>query len=129
MVQLNPQIEVEKADVEGVQLHAEPGGEIRGKFRLGYRGEIRLDAVECDLLRVAENEIGGSADIAAIGMATVKGGHGRPSVNADGTFEIKNVTGGNYQLVIGAQSESTAGLLHEIGAAGRQGTLRIPDSR
>ena len=34
IVLLSPTIEVEKADVDGVELHGEPGGVIHGKFRL-----------------------------------------------------------------------------------------------
>jgi hypothetical protein len=43
MVRLSPQIEVDKTDVEGVQLRLDPGGQVHGKFRL----DIRLDIVEC----------------------------------------------------------------------------------
>ena len=102
MMQLSPQIEVEKADVEGVQLHVEPGGEIRGKFHLDTGEKFDWTQLNVQLMPVAENEIEGSA-AAAIGMAYGQGRSGS-TVGADGTFEIKNVPGGNYQLVIGAQS-------------------------
>jgi hypothetical protein len=40
MVRLNPSIEVDKTDLEGMQLRADPGGEIRGMFRLRERNLI-----------------------------------------------------------------------------------------
>ena len=68
MMQLSPQIEVEKADVEGVQLHVEPGGEIHGKLRLDTGEKFDWTQLNVQLMPVAENEIDGSA-AAAIGMA------------------------------------------------------------
>ena len=102
MVQLSPQIEVDKADVEGVQLHVEPGGEIHGKFRLDTGEKFDWTQLNVHLMPLAENEKPGSV-AAVMGMA-----YGQTSsasmVGVDGTFEMKNVPAGNYQLVIGAQS-------------------------
>jgi hypothetical protein len=102
MVQLHPQIEVDKTDVEGVQLHAEPGGEVHGKFRLDTGEKFDWTQLNVNLLPVLGNEsdVFGSE---AIGMAVAQAS-GHSTVGADGSFEMKNVPGGNYQLVIGAQS-------------------------
>jgi hypothetical protein len=102
MVQLRPQIEVDKTDVEGVQLHAEPGGEVHLKFRLDTGEKFDWTQLNVNLMPVVENE-GDVIGSEAIGMAVAQAS-GHSMVGADGTFEMKNVPGGNYQLVIGAQS-------------------------
>jgi protocatechuate 3,4-dioxygenase beta subunit len=103
MVRLNPSIEVDKTDVEGVQLRADPGGQIRGMFRLDT-GEkfdwtqlrVRLQPIEDDA----------SETMSGMAMATAYSGARTSSVvNSDGTFEIKKVPGGNYQLVLEAHSD------------------------
>jgi hypothetical protein len=101
MLQLSPQIEVDKTDVEGVQLHAEAGGEVHGKFRLDTGEKFDWTQLNVHLMPVAENDTGGSM-VAGIGLAGQA--NSGSVVGADGTFAMKNVPGGNYQLVIGAQS-------------------------
>jgi hypothetical protein len=93
---------VDKTDVEGVQLHVEPGGEVHGKFRLDTGEKFDWTQLNVNLMPVVENE-GDVIGSEAIGMAVAQAS-GHSMVGADGTFEMKNVPGGNYQLVIGAQS-------------------------
>jgi protocatechuate 3,4-dioxygenase beta subunit len=102
MVQLRPQIEVDKTDVEGVQLHLDPGGEVRGKFRLDTGERFDWTQLNVHLLPVVEDETTASP-LAMVGMANPRADT-HSMVSADGTFEMGNVPGGSYQLVIGAQS-------------------------
>jgi protocatechuate 3,4-dioxygenase beta subunit len=104
MVRLNPSIEVVKADVEGVQLQAEPGGQIRGMFRLDTGEKFDWTQLWVRLLPIEEHASGTLSGMAL--SAKASSGPGKsPAVNSDGTFEIKNVPGGNYQLVVTAHSE------------------------
>jgi len=51
------------------------------------------------LLPVDENDFGGT-------VAGASGGPAMSGVNKDGSFELKNVTGGSYQLLVGAKSNN-----------------------
>jgi hypothetical protein len=104
MVQLSPQIEVDKTDVEGVQLHLDPGGQVHGKFRLDTGEKFDWTQLNVHLLPVVENETGAFGG-AAIGMAYSQA-NTRSMVTADGVFEMKNLPGGSYQLAIGAVSDN-----------------------
>ena len=104
MVRLTPSIEVDNSDVVGVQLQAEPVGQIHGKFRLDTEGKFDWAQLNVNLLPIAENEsttLSGVAEGAAYIRTTLNS-----VVNSDGSFEMKNVPGGKYQLVIGAHSDS-----------------------
>jgi protocatechuate 3,4-dioxygenase beta subunit len=105
MVQLSPQIEVGKTDVEGVQLHLDPGGQVHGKFRLDTGEKFDWTQLNVHLLPVVENETDAFGG-AAIGMAVARASS-QSTVSADGTFEMKNVPGGNYQLVVTSHSEQS----------------------
>jgi protocatechuate 3,4-dioxygenase beta subunit len=103
MVRLNPSIEVDKTDVEGVQLQAEPGGQIRGMLRLDTGEKFDWTQLRVSLLPIEENASETSQGM-AMAMA-YSGARTGSTVNSDGTFELKNVPGGNYQLVIAANSD------------------------
>jgi protocatechuate 3,4-dioxygenase beta subunit len=103
MVRLSPSIEVDKTDVEGVQLQAEPGGQIRGMFRLDTGEKFDWTQLSVSLLPIEDNASETSSGlIMAMAYSGTKTGS---TVNSDGTFAIKNVPGGNYQLVLGAHSD------------------------
>jgi protocatechuate 3,4-dioxygenase beta subunit len=103
MVRLNPSIEVDKTDVEGVQLQAEPDGQIRGMFRLDTGEKFDWTQLSVSLLPVEDNA---SETTSGMTMAMAYSGARTSSAgNSDGTFEIKKVPGGNYQLVVGAHSD------------------------
>lgn len=103
MVRLNPTIEVDKTDVEGVQLQAEPGGQIRGMFRLDTGEKFDWTQLSVSLLPIEDNASETSSGV-TMAMA-YSGARTSSAVNSDGTFEIKKVPGGNYQLVVGAHSD------------------------
>jgi hypothetical protein len=104
VMQLRPQIEVDKTDVEGVQLHGEPGGQLRGKFRLDTGEKFDWTQLNVSLLPIVENETGVLPG-AIIGMAYSQA-NTQSMVTADGVFEMKNLPGGSYQLLIGAPSDN-----------------------
>jgi len=103
MVRLNPSIDVDKTDVEGVQLRADPGGQIRGMFRLDTGEKFDWTQLRVRLQPIEDDE---SETMSGMAMATAYSGARTSSVvNSDGTFEIKKVPGGNYQLVLEAHSD------------------------
>jgi hypothetical protein len=105
MVRLNPPIEVDKADVTGVQLQPEPLKQIHGKFRMDTEEEFDWTKLNVNLLPAGENETEMSGIAVEYAAAYSRGGSNRV-MNSDGLFEMKNVPGGNYQLVVGAHSDS-----------------------
>ena len=110
MVRLNPPIQVDKANLEGIQLQPEPGGQIHGKFRLDTEGKLDWTQLTVSLLPVEDNGENGSEPLFGAGgvvtAAVFSGRNSHSAVSNDGTFEMKNVPGGTYQLLVGAQSDS-----------------------
>jgi protocatechuate 3,4-dioxygenase beta subunit len=104
VLRLKPSIEVDKNDVEGVQLQAEPGGQIRGMFRLDTGEKFDWTQLRVSLLPIEEDASEMLSGM-AVAATTYSRASASPMVNSDGAFEIKNVPGGNYQLVVGANSD------------------------
>jgi protocatechuate 3,4-dioxygenase beta subunit len=101
MLRLGQSIEVSNANVEGLRLQPEVGGQVRGKFRMDADQKFDWTQLTVNLVPVEEH----GAEI------VWEGGMGLPtssSVTTDGTFELKNVPGGDYQLVVGARSKNLA---------------------
>jgi hypothetical protein len=101
MLRLGQPIEVRNASVEGLLLQPEAGGQVRGKFRLDT--EQKFDWTQLSVMLMLAD--GGGAEF------EVGGTNGLPTssnVSADGSFELKNVPGGTYQLVVGASSNNLA---------------------
>jgi hypothetical protein len=101
MLRLGPPIEVTNSHVEGLQLQPEASGQVRGKFRLDTGQKFDWPQVTVTLLPVEEFGVGLVPE-GAFALPT------NSSVNTDGTFELKNVAGGNYQVVVGAKSNNLA---------------------
>jgi carboxypeptidase family protein len=95
MLRLSPTIIVENADVEGLQLHVEVGGRIRGVFRLDTGEKFDWTQLHVSLLPVEETppEFGHT------------GVDAHSAVSSDGTFELKDVPAGSYQLAVGARTD------------------------
>lgn len=107
MVRLSPPIQVDRTDVEGVQLQAEPGGQVHGRFRLDTEGKFDWMQLNVSLLPVEENlseTVFGMGGLRAAAMYSGMNSHA--AVSSEGTFEMKNVPGGTYQLLIGAHSDN-----------------------
>jgi len=98
MLRMGQPIEVSNAHVEGLRLQPEAAGQVRGKFRLDTGQEFDWTQLNISLFTVEEH----GSEFA------FEGATGIPltsSVNSDGTFELKNVPGGTYQLVVAATSD------------------------
>jgi hypothetical protein len=77
------------------------GGDVRGRFRVEGEEKINWSELNVILVGVAEGEEE---------PAGLQVGFTQPSeVQEDGSFEIKNAPGGNYQLAVGARSEKFRG--------------------
>lgn len=85
-------IEVNGADVVGLKLQVDMGGDVSGKFRAEGGEKIDWSKVYVNLLAVPKGE----DDETVERLAYVK---------EDGTFQIKDVSGANYQLAVNAPSE------------------------
>lgn len=106
MVRLNPMIQVDKTDLEGLQLQPEPSGQIHGKFRLDTEGKLDWTQLTATLLPIEENSSETAFGAGGLGAAVMYSGmNSHSTVSNDGTFEIKNVPGGTYQLLVGTQSD------------------------
>jgi hypothetical protein len=109
MLALGQLIEVSNSNVQDLSLQVEAGGQVRGKFRLDTGQKFDWTQLAVELLRV---EGRGAAFIAG-GEAVISGGEmsGFPSMaklSPDGSFEIENVPGGNYQLYVGGDPSKLA---------------------
>jgi hypothetical protein len=86
IMQLIPSIEVDKTDVEGMQLQAVPGGQIRGKFRLDTGEKFDWTQLNMSLRPVEEN----ASEMLSTSRAMVAAAYSQTSrnsaVNSDGTL-------------------------------------------
>jgi len=99
MMRVLEPIEVSTTNVDGLQLQPNPGGDVRGMFRMDTGQRIDWTQLTVFLLPVEGNDI-------EVTMEGTAGGPAMSGVNKDGSFELKNVTGGGYQLLVGAKSNN-----------------------
>jgi hypothetical protein len=99
MLRLGQPIEVSNAHVEGLRLQPDGGGQVRGKFRLD--AQQKFDWTQLSVMLIPAEEDG-----AALGWSGSEGLPTSGSLNPDGSFELKNVPGGNYQLLVAAHSNN-----------------------
>jgi protocatechuate 3,4-dioxygenase beta subunit len=92
-------IEITKANVDGLRLQPNLGGDVRGKVRMDTGQKFDWAQLHVFLAPLDERDSG----IAFSGSFELPGLAG---VNKDGTFELKSVPGGNYQLIVGAESNN-----------------------
>lgn len=101
ILRMTPSIEVENADVDNLQLQAEPNGTVRGMFHLDTSDKFDWAQLNVGLQPAdSSNGFEGVAAFGNVGLAK------RPSVNSDGSFELTDVAGGTYQLWITAHSDN-----------------------
>jgi Carboxypeptidase regulatory-like domain len=107
-------LQITSANVDGLQLAPQAGGSIRGHLRMEAGSVSRPDASQMFLLlRSADG------DDDALGGVTI--GDGSPTlahVNADGTFEWKNVSAGRYYVQLSDASEMPDWFLKSVAAGG-----------
>jgi hypothetical protein len=108
-------LQIASANVDGLQLAPQAGGSIRGRFRMEAGSAAKPDPSQMFLLlRSADG------DDDAPGLVT--SGEGSPTlahVNADGSFEWKNVSAGNYYVQISDVSAMPDWFLKSVAAGGR----------
>jgi hypothetical protein len=108
-------LQINSANVDGLQLAPQAGGSIRGRLRMEAGSVSRADPSQMFLLlRSADG------DDDALGGVTV--GEGSPTlahVNADGSFEWKNVSAGRYYVQLSDVSEMPDWFLKSVAAGGR----------
>jgi hypothetical protein len=98
MQTINTPIEVNGSDLVGLRLQVDRSGDVSGKFHLDGDEKIDWKELNVSLLMVPESEEEGTG-------FEIMGQAGMARVNEDGSFEIKDVPGANYQLAVGARSE------------------------
>jgi hypothetical protein len=110
-------LQVAAANVEGLQLAPQAGGSIRGRFRMEGASVSKPDPSQMFLLlRSADG------DDDAVGAVTVGEGSPLAHVNADGSFEWKNVSAGHYYVQISDASSLPDWFLKSVAAGGREVT-------
>jgi hypothetical protein len=111
-------LQVTSANVEGLQLAPQAGGSIRGRFRMEAASVSKPDPSQMFLLlRSADG------DDDAVGAVTVgEGSSTLAHVNADGTFEWKNVSAGHYYVQISDASSLPDWFLKSVAVGGREVT-------
>jgi len=97
MQTISTPIEVNGSDVVGLQLQVDRGGDVSGRFRTEGDEKIDWKQLSVSLLKVPEGEE--DTEFGIVGQAGIL------TLNEDGSFEIKDAPGGNFQLAVGAQSE------------------------
>jgi len=102
-------LQVASDNVEGLQLTPQPGGAIRGRLRMEASGTARLDPSQFFLqLRSTDSD-----DDVGESFSTLA------HVNADGTFEWKDVPAGRYFVQISESSAMPDWFLKSVAAGGR----------
>jgi len=101
MMRMSQPVEVSDADVDGLRLQPELGGTVRGKFRMHTSQKFDWTQLSVLLSNVDRRELELSF-LGSIGF----GGPPTPDISKDGTFELKNVPAGNYQLLVRSKANN-----------------------
>ena len=96
MVRVSQPIEVSDRDVEGLHLQPDVGGPVRGKLRMDTGQKFDWTQLEVYFIPIDYSEV----------MEFLSPGEMPPRVSQDGTFEAKNVPGGNYRFGVGSNSDT-----------------------
>jgi uncharacterized protein (DUF2141 family) len=91
-------IEVERADVVGLQLQADAAADVSGRFRAETDEKLNWTELYVSLRPVATSDDVATSLLPLGEMPPAK-------VTEDGAFQIKDVAAGSYQLVVGANSQ------------------------
>jgi Carboxypeptidase regulatory-like domain len=108
-------LQITSANVDGLQLAPQAGGSVRGRLRMEAGSAARPDPSQMFLLL---HSVDGDDD--ALGSVTVGDGSPVAHVNADGSFEWKNVSAGRYYVQISDASSQPDWFLKSVAAGGRE---------
>jgi hypothetical protein len=112
-------LQVTSANVEGVRLAPQAGGTIRGRLRMESSAAARPDPSQMFLLLHSAD-----GDDEGLGAFILGDGFDNVAhVNADGSFEWKNVPAGHYSVQISDASATPDWFLKSVAAGGRA----VPD--
>jgi hypothetical protein len=89
-------IEVNGSDVLGLQLQVDAGGDVSGQFRT--EGNEKIDWTQLQVILIPKS--GGEPEEMGAAMPA-----GNAMVTEAGSFEIKDVPAGNFQLAVGTSSD------------------------
>jgi hypothetical protein len=104
-------LQVASSNVEGLRLAPQAGGTVRGRLRMESSGNARFDAAQIFLLlRSADGE---DDALSAFGLDFSTLAH----VNADGSFEWKDVPAGHYSVQLSDASAMPDWFLKSVAAA------------
>ena len=107
-------LQVTSTNVEGLRLAPKAGGSIRGRVRMEAKNNDRPDPSQMFLfLRAAGGEEASGVSIMEQSFSSVI------HVNADGTFDSKNVAAGSYTIQISDASAMPDWFLKTVTANGR----------
>jgi Carboxypeptidase regulatory-like domain len=96
MARVSQPIEVSDRDIEGLQLQPDLGGPVRGRLRMDTGQKFDLTQFRVYFIPIDYSEVMWSSGPPEM----------PPRVNQDGTFEAKNVPGGNYRFAVGSSSNT-----------------------
>lgn len=107
-------LQVTSSNVEGLRLVPQPGGAIHGRLRMETSGIAGVDLSQTFLLlRSADG------DDDSLGAFAMQGGFSTLAhVNAEGSFEWKNVPAGRYTVQISESSAMPDWFLKSVAASG-----------
>ncbi len=95
-------IVVSETDVTGLLLQPEAGGSVKGKVRTEGSESLEWTNLNVSLVRVSEaEELPQMADLGALG--------GNSGLQEDGSFAVKDVAGGTYQVFLGGPMAAMQG--------------------
>jgi hypothetical protein len=108
-------LQITSANVDGLQLAPQSGGSVRGRLRVEAGKVSRPDPAQMFLqLRSADGD-----DDALGGVSIGEGSPTLAHVNADGSFEWKNVSAGRYYVQLSDASEMPDWYLKSVATGGR----------
>jgi hypothetical protein len=105
-------LQITSANVDGLQLAPQAGGSVRGRLRMETASAARPDPSQMFLLLRSAD---GDDDAITLGEGSPTLAH----VNADGSFEWKNVSAGRYYVQISDVSSMPDWFLKSVTAGGR----------
>ena len=97
MRQIHTPIEVDGSDLVGLQLQLDAGGDVSGRFRLEGDEKMKWSELSVALVPVPEADEEPEGSLLAFASPS--------QALEDGSFEIKDAPGGNFQLAVIANSD------------------------
>ena len=114
-------IEVADSDIEGVRLVLSAGATVRGRIRLGEKMKGQTSALYASLHRIDGEE--DSSDDMVLGDDPSMNSSAAERVKPDGTFEMKNIPAGLYEIEVSGESRAMSDWYVESALVGTKQTV------